>query len=84
MVAGELFGAAVVGMLAIGCIWALVDLLVRIHRLPKKGDSASWWVLSPYPFVPHERPQANASANAEPDLRLAPVPVKSAKDHGER
>jgi hypothetical protein len=48
----EVFGMLMTAVLVLGLIWSLVDLLVKIHRQPKKKEPADLTALSPYPLVP--------------------------------
>ena len=48
----DYFGMFISVVLVGGFLWALVDLLVRIHRQPKKAGPVDLTRLSSYPFVP--------------------------------
>lgn len=48
----DYFGILITVVLAGGMIWAVVDLMVKIHRQPKKSGPVDLTRLSPYPFVP--------------------------------
>jgi hypothetical protein len=48
----DYFGIFVSAVLVGGLLWALVDLLWKIHRQPKKEGPVDLTRLSSYPFVP--------------------------------
>lgn len=48
----DFFGILLSLVLVGGFLWALVDLLVRIVRQPKRSEPTDLTALSPYPLVP--------------------------------
>ena len=58
----DYFGIFISVLLVGGLLWALIDLLWKIHRQPKKEGPVDLTRLSSYPFVPEmvktEDPQA--------------------------
>ena len=52
MTFGDYFGIFITVVLVGGFLWALADLLLRIHRQPKKSGPVDLTRLSSYPFVP--------------------------------
>lgn len=58
----DTFGILLSFILVGGFLWALVDLLVKIVRQPKRSEPTDLTALSPYPLVPemikHEEDRA--------------------------
>jgi hypothetical protein len=78
----DILGPAVSGLLLAGFAWALIDLLIKIHRQPKR--KFDFLRLTSYPFVPDDeileeilkKEQEQSSGAFRGGLRLNPVPVK--------
>jgi hypothetical protein len=75
----EILGYAVYGVLIAGFGWALVDLLIRIHKQPKRP--LSMLRMTSYPFVPDdeilERMREKEDERKTGKLQPSPVPVRS-------
>lgn len=52
MILVDAFGILLSAFMVIGFIWALLDMLYRISRQPKRKGPADWTNLSSYPLVP--------------------------------
>lgn len=82
----DVLGNAIVGLLLAGFGWALIDLLIKIHRQPKR--KLDLLRLTSYPFVPddellEEMRQKEQEQNSggfrggfRGGLQLIPVPVR--------
>lgn len=73
----DFLGFTLVTSLLAGFLWALADLLVKIHRQPRRPLSVLR--LTSYPFVPDDELLEQARQEAGDGLRLSPVPVEARK-----
>lgn len=48
----DAFGILLSAFLVLGLILALIDMLIKISRQPKRKGPADWTTMSPYPLVP--------------------------------
>ena len=73
----DILGIALSGFLLAGIGWALVDLLLKIHRQPKRP--LNMLRMTSYPFVPDDEVLEKMREEKEPTGKLqpSPVPVKS-------
>ena len=75
----EIIGIAFYVLLMAGFGWAMIDLLVNIHKQPKRPLKVLR--MSSYPFVPDDETlEAMRQEQSDPGsgkLQPAPVPVKS-------
>ncbi len=74
----EILGIALYALLIAGFGWALIDMLIKIHKQPKRPLSTLR--LSSYPFVPDDetleamrQEQGDAGSGK---LQAVPIPVK--------
>jgi len=78
MTISDLLGYAFIALLLGGLLWGLVDLIVRIHKQPRRPINVLR--MSSYPFVPDDEllPQTRKgkSTGGTGGLRLSPVPVE--------
>jgi hypothetical protein len=75
----EILGVAVYALLIAGFGWALIDLLINIHKQPKRPLSILR--MTSYPFVPDDE-TLEAMRKEQEDkgprkLHPVPVPVKN-------
>jgi hypothetical protein len=78
----DVLGQAIAGLLLAGFVWALIDLLVKIHRQPKR--KFDFLRLTSYPFVPDDeileemlkKEQEESSGGFRGGLPLKPLTVK--------
>ena len=84
MTVGDVLGYAVVTLLLAGFAWALIDLLIKIAKKPKRKEPFSFLRLTSYPFVPEylyeELERDQPSSGGHGGRRLSPVPVRHRKD----
>jgi hypothetical protein len=52
MILADVIGMVFTAVMGIGLIGSLVDLLIKIHRQPKRKEPLDLVSLSPYPLVP--------------------------------
>jgi hypothetical protein len=75
----EILGVAVYALLIAGFGWALIDLLINIHKQPKRPLSILR--MTSYPFVPDDETleaMRKEQEDKEPGkLQPVPVPVKN-------
>ena len=75
----DILGVAVYGFLIVGFSWALVDLLIKIHKQPKRP--LKMLRMTSYPFVPDdetlERMREERDDQGAGKLQPSPVPVRS-------
>ncbi|MCH8093729.1 MAG: hypothetical protein IH953_03965 [Chloroflexi bacterium] len=74
-----IIGIAFYALLLAGFGWALVDLLIRIHKQPKR--SLSVLRLTSYPFVPDDDTLEAMREEDQSSGRLQPVPVRVRSDY---
>ena len=77
----EILGIAFYGLLMAGFGWALIDMLIKIHKQPKRPLSTLR--LSSYPFVPDDE-TLEAMRQEQEDSgsgKLQPVPVPIEKSY---
>ncbi len=72
-----ILGIALYALLIAGFSWALIDLLIRIHKQPKRPLSILR--MTSYPFVPDDETLQAIHEKQGPDGKLqpSPVPVRS-------
>ena len=72
-----ILGIALSALLIAGFGWALIDLLIRIHKQPKRP--LSLLRMTSYPFVPDDETLQAMREKQGPDGKLqpSPVPVRS-------
>ncbi len=68
---------AIYGILIAGFGWGLVDMLIKIHKQPRRPLSILR--MSSYPFVPDDETLQAMREKQRPDGKLepSPVPVRS-------
>ena len=73
----EILGMLLSALLMAGFGWALIDLLIRIHKQPKRPLSILR--MTSYPFVPDDETLQAMREKQEPGGKLqpSPVPVRS-------
>ncbi|MFQ5942283.1 MAG: hypothetical protein ACE5JF_01895 [Anaerolineales bacterium] len=75
----EILGYVVYGVLIAGFGWALVDLLIKIHKQPKRP--LNMLRMTSYPFIPDdeilERMREETEERSAGKLQPSPVPVNS-------
>jgi hypothetical protein len=75
----EILGMTISALLLAGFSWAMIDLLIKIHKQPKRPLSVLR--VSSYPFVPDDetleamRKEREDSGSGK--LQPVPVPVKN-------
>ena len=72
-----ILGVTIYALLIAGFGWALIDLLIRIHKQPKRP--LSLLRMTSYPFVPDDETLQAMRENQEHGGKLqpSPVPVRS-------
>ena len=75
----NILGYAVYSVLIAAFVWALVDMLIRIHKQPKR--SLSVLRLTSYPFVPDYDTLEAMREEDQSSGRLQPVPVRVRSDY---
>ena len=72
-----ILGIAFYTLLIVGFSWALIDLLIRIHKQPKRP--LNLLRMTSYPFVPDDETLQAMREKQGPDGKLqpSPVPVRS-------
>ena len=72
-----ILGVAIYALLIAGFGWALIDLLIRIHKQPKRP--LNLLRMTSYPFVPDDETLQAMREKQGPDGKLqpSPVPVRS-------
>ncbi|GMR09203.1 MAG: hypothetical protein BMS9Abin28_0021 [Anaerolineae bacterium] len=68
-----ILGYAIYSLLIAGFVWGLVDMLVQIHKQPKRPLSVLR--LTSYPFVPDDETLQVMREKQRPDGKLEPSPV---------
>ena len=74
-----IIGIAFYALLLAGFGWALVDLLIKIHKQPKRPLSVLR--LTSYPFVPDDDTLEAMREEDQSSGRLQPVPVRVRSDY---
>ena len=77
MTLGDILGYVLVSILLAGFGWALIDLLVRIAKQPKRESNGDILPLLPYPFLPPRDSEKKPGLKQPGRLALQPVRVKN-------
>ena len=74
-----ILGVTIYALLLAGFGWALIDLLIRIHKQPKRPLSVLR--LTSYPFVPDDETLAAMREEEPSSGHLQPIPVRVRSDY---